>query len=124
MYNQYIRSGDRIPAAQGEEALSTGLPAQSIGTGQGISAPIAGFAVAPAPPPCAQLATHLFTTFNDPVDHPESTIADILSNRTFPNKYRVKARVIAVHTRGVPGNTTFVQKHCHHCRRRCVIRSK
>ena len=63
------------------------------------------------------MATHLMTIFTDPVDHHFKTIAEVLSNPTFPNKFRVKARVKSIHTRGLPGKETFVQRHCGHCKR-------
>jgi hypothetical protein len=63
------------------------------------------------------IATHLFTIFTDPVDHEFKTIAEVLSNPTFPNKFRVKARVQSIHTRGLPGKDIYVQRHCGHCKR-------
>jgi hypothetical protein len=64
---------------------------------------------------------HLFTTLTDPIEHPMSTIADVLTNRTFPNKFRIKARVKDIHSRGIPGNDHYVQKHCGHCKRASVL---
>ena len=63
------------------------------------------------------MATHLMTIFTDPVDHGFKTIAEVLSNPTYPNKFRVKARVKSIHTRGLPGKDSFVQRHCGHCKR-------
>lgn len=62
-------------------------------------------------------ATHLLTIFNDSVDHPIKTIDEVLANGSFPNKFRVRARVKSIHTRGLAGKETFVQKHCGHCKR-------
>ena len=64
-----------------------------------------------------RLATHVSTKFTDPIEHATQTISGILANGTFPNKFRVKARVVSVHGRGIKGNDTYVQKHCGHCRR-------
>lgn len=63
------------------------------------------------------LATHLFTIFTDPIDHQISTVAEVLSNANFPNKFRVKARVKTIHPRGLSGKESFVQRHCGHCKR-------
>lgn len=64
-----------------------------------------------------RLATHVFTTHTDPIEHQTQTISEILANATFPNKFRVKARVMSVHSREIKGNDTYVQKHCGHCKR-------
>ena len=63
------------------------------------------------------MASHLSTTFTDDVDHQINSIAEVLSNSTFPNKFRVKARVKSIHTRGLPGKDSFVQRYCSHCKR-------
>jgi hypothetical protein len=71
-------------------------------------------------PSDVRLATHLSTIFHDSVEHPILSIAEVLSNCTFPNKFRVKARVKSIHPRGLPGKESFVQKHCGHCKRASV----
>ena len=72
----------------------------------------------PAKPPNeVMLAKHLSTTFTDEFDYPIATLADVKVNQLIPNKFRVRARVKSLHTRGVPGNKTYVQRHCLHCRR-------
>ncbi|OCF33972.1 hypothetical protein I316_04318 [Kwoniella heveanensis BCC8398] len=63
-----------------------------------------------------QLATHISTVYHDPIENPLSTISQIHSNRTLPNKYRIRARVKSLHPRSVIGNDSFVQSYCKHCR--------
>jgi hypothetical protein len=41
----------------------------------------------------------------------------VLTNRLVPNRFRIRARVRSLFSRGLSGNETFVQKHCGHCRR-------
>jgi hypothetical protein len=110
--DRHTRPMTRTPSGANlvEELPVSVSHAQSATTAPGTS-----MAAAAVPRLYPDLATHLFTAFKDPVNHPESTIADILSNRTFPNRYRVKARVIVIHARGMTGKATLAQRHCGHC---------
>ncbi|ORY23800.1 hypothetical protein BCR39DRAFT_342435 [Naematelia encephala] len=65
-----------------------------------------------------KIATHLWTVNTDEIDHPLSTIPEILANKSVVNKYRVKARVKSLHARGIKGVDGFVQTYCRHCKRR------
>ena len=67
-----------------------------------------------------QLATHVATIHNDPIEHSVSLISDILTNNTIPNKFRVQARVHSIISRGVGGNDLLIQQHCTKCRRQYV----
>ncbi|WWD21862.1 hypothetical protein CI109_106350 [Kwoniella shandongensis] len=82
-----------------------------------ISRPVVAPAPAIAPAAASpRLATHLGTTHTNPIDHPLSTIAQILANQLTCNKYRLHARVKSLHTRGLQDNDTFIQTYCRHCR--------
>jgi hypothetical protein len=70
-----------------------------------------------APASDVPLSAHLFTSHTDSIEHPHSTITEVLANRTFPNKFRIKARVKDIYTRGPSSKDAYVQKHCGHCRR-------
>lgn len=77
----------------------------------------------PTPNPTTiPLATILKTTYTDDVDHPLSTFEAVLNNRSVPNKFRVRARVKSIISRGLGGmeKGLLVQAHCAKCRRQCI----
>jgi hypothetical protein len=61
--------------------------------------------------PSVPLATHLSTIFTNPIAHPLTPLANVLKNYTVPNRFRVRARVLSIHPRGVQGDS-LVQRHC------------
>lgn len=61
------------------------------------------------------LASHVSTIHKDPIDHPTQTLKQVLANRTFPNKFRVRAKVQAVIPRRIRGHDSYAQKHCGRC---------
>ncbi|KAK8846545.1 hypothetical protein IAR55_005631 [Kwoniella newhampshirensis] len=70
----------------------------------------------PDPPPTPRLATHVGTIHTNPIDHPLSTIKQILFNQLNCNKYRLHVRVKSLHARGLQENDTFIQTYCCHCK--------
>ena len=67
-----------------------------------------------------QVAVHVATTFNDPIEHPFSPLSALTVNTTVPNRFRVEARVVSIHPRGMAGSVALVQHHCIKCRRQYV----
>ncbi|WWC58937.1 uncharacterized protein I303_101482 [Kwoniella dejecticola CBS 10117] len=63
-----------------------------------------------------RLATHIKTVHTDPTEHPISTIKDVITSSTIPNKYRIIARVKSIHSRNLENNDTLVQTYCKHCK--------
>lgn len=98
---RYRESSAQLPVPT-PAALAPIVPSGDLGTDQ---------------PPIteAQLATHVSTIHKDPIEHPIQTLSDILANRTLPNKFRVKAKVQAVHQRRVKGLDSYAQRHCGKC---------
>nr|XP_019047735.1 hypothetical protein I302_04352 [Kwoniella bestiolae CBS 10118]OCF26665.1 hypothetical protein I302_04352 [Kwoniella bestiolae CBS 10118] len=66
----------------------------------------------PIRPP--QLATHLRTIHTNEMDHPLSSISNILDNSTVPNKYRIIAQVKSIISRSPSGD--IIQAYCKHCK--------
>ncbi|WVQ97535.1 hypothetical protein IAU59_004649 [Kwoniella sp. CBS 9459] len=108
-------AGTALNAATRRDSLTTNNTDRRLSNHSGNmartdAAPLIGSASRP------QLATHVGTIYRDPVSHPVSTIAQIHSNRTLPNKYRIHARVKSLHSRSIAGSDSFVQPYCKHCR--------
>lgn len=64
-----------------------------------------------------QLEDQFHTMHRDEFSHPISTVADVIANKTTPNRFRLHARVKAI----IPqAGDTMARKWCVKCRRRCV----
>jgi hypothetical protein len=66
-------------------------------------------------------ARYIATIHDDPTCHPFSTIKDILTNSTHPNRFKLQARVKSIHARSFKAGDSYVQKHCKRCRKQCVL---
>ncbi|OCF76410.1 hypothetical protein I204_02105 [Kwoniella mangroviensis CBS 8886] len=62
----------------------------------------------------SRIATHLQTIHTDPIEHPLSTIGDIINNSTIPNKYRIIAQIKSIVPRSPSDN--IIQAYCTHCK--------
>ncbi|WVR04232.1 hypothetical protein IAU60_001232 [Kwoniella sp. DSM 27419] len=80
------------------------------------SAQMAAHAQHAPPSRPVQTSKDIGTIHNDLTSHPFSTVAEIVSNQTVPNRYRVQARIKSIHPRGLPNNDTLIQPYCSHCR--------